>query len=360
MMKAIKLRTKAPFIPSGALISRLEDAYEYLMKNSEEDDSALWLMITNKNSDIHDALLKKDGSSLKLFSNPSSTNLYYGVDNLAADIMARIPDESTEGYEQIRNLLASLGEALGLINIHNPEQIGTRGGGTPELKYILNCLAHNDENFTFPNPFDGEFGIVTEHGLISYRAVQAYYQSQLLMRICDPTKAGSVLEIGAGMGRTAYFAHLNGMSYSIVDLPLGLMGQALFLAATLGEESFRFQNEENSHGHRINLIGPNQFAELSDKYHVIINVDSLTEMGETTANEYISLISEKAELFLSINHDVNDFSVNELVKRSHKLKLIYRSQYWLRVGYCEELYISRAKTPFYQNLWDYFKLPKRK
>jgi hypothetical protein len=182
----------------------------------------------------------------------------------------------------------------------------------------------------------------------------------LLTRISDSAENYSVLEIGAGMGRTAFFAYSNGMRYAIVDLPLVLIGQALFLAATLGEASFNFQNEPLSQERTISLLSPNQFAQRSDKYDLIINVDSLTEMGEKTALSYIASISEKAKLFLSINHDVNDFSVNELVKRGHKLKLIYRSQYWLRVGYCEELYISTAKTSRYEILRDYFKLHKRK
>lgn len=344
-MKAIKLKNKSPYIPSPDLITRLENAYEYLIANQVDDKSTLWNMITDKNIDIHLALRRKDGSSRQLLSNPSQTNLYYGVDNLAIDIVNRIPEESTSEFDRIHTLLIQLGEATGRLNIHNPEQMGTRGRKeTPELEFVLNRLSAGEGNFKFPNPFDGEFGIVTDYGLISYRSIHAYYQAQILIRICKHTKTSNILEIGAGMGRTAYYAYLHGMNYSIVDLPIGLIGQALFLAATLGEDSFSFQNEPFTNRRNIRLMTQDQFEHSEKKYDIILNVDSLTEMSEQTATDYVKKISEKANLFLSINHDVNDFSVAQIIEGQRNYKLIYRSPYWIRGGVLRgTLFISRFK-----------------
>jgi hypothetical protein len=45
-------------------------------------------------------------------------------------------------------------------------------------------------------------------GVISHRAVQALYQAWRLSQLRAFTKGGKTVEIGAGLGRTAWFASL--------------------------------------------------------------------------------------------------------------------------------------------------------
>ncbi len=357
-MKAVKFRTENPYTPSPSLIRRLETAYLELINDAQEDKSSLWQMITNKNIEIHNALLRGDGSAIEYLKDPGSTNLYYGVDNLAADILSKIPNESESEYLYLTNLIETLGQALGVANIQNPEQSGTRGGQSPGFEAVLERIANNCKNFVFPNPFLGEFGIESPYGLISYRAIQAFYQSELILRTCNYIDNHHVLEIGAGMGRTAFYSHLKGIQCTTVDLPLGLIGQALFFSATLGENSFRFENEPSTRVRTINLMSPREFCETSERYGLIINIDSLTEMDLVTASVYLKKITEKADYFLSINHDVNDFSVAELVQSKERLKRVYRSPYWLRQGYAEELYVSNTHRSKKKRIGQSLKLRK--
>jgi hypothetical protein len=89
----------------------------------------------------------------------------------------------------------------------------------------------------FPNPFVGEVGIETSSGVASYRAIQALYQSHRLRQEMQGIKRQRVIEIGPGMGRTAFYARAAGITdYTTVDLPLGVVSQACFLGAVLGSE----------------------------------------------------------------------------------------------------------------------------
>ncbi len=54
-----------------------------------------------------------------------------------------------------------------------------------------------------------------------------------------------VLEIGAGLGRTAYYAWRAGIRhYTIVDVPLTAVAQADFLGRTLGPEALTLAGED--------------------------------------------------------------------------------------------------------------------
>ena len=81
---------------------------------------------------------------------------------------------------------------------------------------------------SFPAPFAGERGIESSRGLIAYRAVDALYQAWRVAQLLPG--AGRVVEIGAGLGRTAYYARLFGIDdYTLVVVPLILgNGKPLF------------------------------------------------------------------------------------------------------------------------------------
>ena len=88
----------------------------------------------------------------------------------------------------------------------------------------------------FPNPYPGELGLLTvNRGIASFRAIQALYQAWRLGQLSHGQDDFRVLEIGAGLGRTAYFARALGISdYTIVDIPLTNAAQGYFLGRTLG------------------------------------------------------------------------------------------------------------------------------
>jgi hypothetical protein len=71
---------------------------------------------------------------------------------------------------------------------------------------------------------------------------------------------------------------------------------------------------------------------------VVLNVDSLTEMGEKTATDYFTWMSENCETFLSINHEANHFTVRDLCLSLYPSSLRSRNPYALRTGYVEEFF----------------------
>jgi hypothetical protein len=192
----------------------------------------------------------------------------------------------------------------------------------------------------FPNPFKGEYGIKTNNGIASYRAIQAAYQAWKISAIVKSLPNPRVLEIGGGLGRTAYYCRLFGITdYTIVDIPISSLAQGDFLGRVLPEKDLSLFGEacENEIV-KIKLIPTETFFSSDRKYDLIVNIDSLTELDINIAKRYLQKISEVGTRFLSINHESNTFSVNSIWRESSYLNKFYRSPYWLRRGYVEELF----------------------
>lgn len=304
-------------------------------------------MITAKNIEIHLALLKNNLSVKPLLQGITNTNLYYGVDNLAAEIIINTPETSESGAIELLHCMDRLSEAFMTRYLTNPEQHGTKGKNKPTESYedfersLSNLEIFTSTKLVFPNPFPSEYGIQSSHGLVSYRAIQSLYQA--IQVECIFTRyqlTGGVLEIGGGMGRTAHWLSLFDRHVSIVDLPLGLIGQALYLSQAIGEHALRLPYEPYSPEHKVTLMDPSAFLEDKNLVHhgLALNVDSFVEMNSKMVSSYLNVIHIKKMFLLSINHEVNDFTVGELIEVQNKFKLLYRSPYWMRAGYAEELY----------------------
>jgi hypothetical protein len=192
----------------------------------------------------------------------------------------------------------------------------------------------------FPNPFVGEVGIETSRGVASYRAIQALYQSHRLRQEMQGIKRQRVIEIGPGMGRTAFYARAAGITdYTTVDLPLGVVSQACFLGAVLGSEGvWLIGDPPGLASGRIRLLPnvPKYFE--NERFGVALNVDSMTEMGAKSSAKYARWLATHAELFLSINHEANGPAIADLARRFFPDSAARRYPYWMRFGYIEEIF----------------------
>jgi hypothetical protein len=176
----------------------------------------------------------------------------------------------------------------------------------------------------------------------SYRAIQAIYQAHRLKEL-SKKYGGIVVEIGAGLGRTAYYAFAMGLNdYTIVDIPISTTAQAIFLAKTLGPDAVTLPGERHQKG-KIRIETPNWFLNSTEKHGVVANIDSLVEMDESQAKAYINSILERARVFLSINHEYNAIAVRELL--SSRYSSYQRFPYWMRNGYAEELLTLENDKP---------------
>lgn len=152
--------------------------------------------------------------------------------------------------------------------------------------------------------------MATSRGVISHRAVQALYQAWRVFTFVNGDRGANVVEIGAGLGRTAFYARKFGLrNYTIVDLPMSSVAQAYFLGRTLGDDAVRLFGEEGS---GISILPPSAFLAAQDRYDLVLNVDSLTELDPRTAKAYCMAIRDRSGVLLSINHEVNPFTAREM------------------------------------------------
>jgi hypothetical protein len=134
---------------------------------------------------------------------------------------------------------------------------------------------------------------------------------------------------------------------TIFDIPVVNLLAGHFLIGALGEESIRLEGETPGPG-KINLLAHwNCMSEADDSFEIIANQDSFPEINKAILDEYTRQVRRlSARYFLSINHESDHpttgeerhVNVSTLLKSAPGFRRIYRSPYWLRRGYVEELY----------------------
>lgn len=236
-------------------------------------------------------------------------------------------------------------EMMGLRRLENPEQYPHSGIPTfPSIDELFKEIALAlPFDFDIPNPYPDLAGLKTPYGIATLRALMAIYVACRINELArtdrrdtSPNSSKCVLEIGGGLGWLAYYTRKFGLGrYDIVDIPMTAIAASHFLSVTLGEEQVSVLGEGQEKPVRI--LAPSQFPE-NGKYDLIVNVDSLTEMGQETALDYWKKIKKCSRRFLSINHEVNPFTVRQLALDDPDLISYSRFPYWMRQGYVEEIF----------------------
>jgi hypothetical protein len=146
-----------------------------------------------------------------------------------------------------------------------------------------------------------------------------------------------IVEVGAGLGWTAFYAAQFGLhNYTIIDLPLNSVAQGYFLGRTLGPGAIRLYKEQRS---GITILPPPVFLNSDDRYDLVLNTASLTELEPETASAYGEAFRDRANIFLSINHEVNPFTVHKLYAAIARPP-VSRAAYWMRSGYVKEIFVN--------------------
>jgi len=324
---------------SRAMAKRLSDAYKFAADSFQGHNGSFWAENDERNKEFITALRSGDIDAISAMAkDPGAHSLFWGVDSLAKGYRPK-PGSTRRKLAPAISLLGDsllrLGEATGVEPLWYPESDLERRARI-NVDAMLDKIARTTGEFDFPNPFPDEFGIRTSRGIASYRCFQAIYQA---WRVAEVTRAigdQRVVEIGPGIGRTAYYAAKFGVTdYTTVDLPLGNISQAIFLSRAVGEDGITLPGEPARKG-CIRIETPTWFATTDEKFDVALNVDSLTEMSQTNAGAYADKIKSAARTFISINHEVNKFKVAELPTLSNVPN--ERFPYWMRKGYAEERY----------------------
>jgi hypothetical protein len=342
---------KRPEYLSDGFLERVKRSYRLAMEKISGGEGAIWPQIDLMRHPVHDALMASENTRLRdILADPITTDLFYGVDNLAStieDILTATPDADIRLSEQARDQIVMLAQALGVIRWvpRDGEQFeaylkAPYAKPIPDTDDLLEAIERKLRfPILFPTPFRGERGASTSRGVARSRAIAALYQAFRVTQEARITDRGSVLEIGPGMGRTAYYAVKSGIDeYTTIDLPMGVVAQACFLGATLGPDALWMFGEDEPLAKRVRLLPSTELPLLQEKFGVVLNVDSLTEMGEAGASRYASWIAAHADTFLSINHEANDVTIPALAKDALAAADYRRFPYLMRPGYFEEIF----------------------
>ena len=215
---------------------------------------------------------------------------------------------------------------MGAVNLANPET--ATGTALPPDEYLARIEQRIGVALEFPNFYPDEEGIATARGIVSFRPLQAIYQAWRLRQL----SARSVIEIGAGLGRTAFYARRFGIErYTIVDIPLSNVAQAHFLGRALGAEAIGLPGEPDR---PLRLRGPAFVEATNERFDVVLNVDSLSEMDAGVAARYVRFAETHADAMLSINREWSGAPRAAALLDPASTS---RHPYWMRDGYVEEL-----------------------
>jgi hypothetical protein len=324
----------------GALIDRVIAAYRRSAPVAAAEGESMWRSFFSEfHGEIHTALVRGPRSRVEeILRNPATSDLFYGFDNCSATLLRGQRLEDRDAPALALDGLLAFAEAVGVRRLENPEAYSRRRPPCPDVDAVLHAL--DDALGVFlpiPNPFPRELGAVTGRGVLSYRCPQAMYQAWRLREQTVSLRSPRILEVGAGLGRTALYAHALGLTdYTIVDLPTSAVAQGYFLGRTLGADRVTLDGEPKRPG-AVAIQTPQAFHADTTHYDVVLNADSLTEMDSTVAREYWTAFQRRADRVLSINHESNPFTVRDLIVASGPHASVSRFPSWMRRGYVEEV-----------------------
>ena len=318
-----------------------EKIFDIFNQNDEINDDSTWLNIYNN---FHIDILKtirEDKSKINfILDNPSRNNLFYGFDSNSEYVLKnpRYVDYF-ENDEMVVDKILNFAEYLGVLRHNNPEQYRIVLK-KPSINSLIDEIEKKiDIDLDFKNVFPGERGVKTHKGIISNREIQAIYQAYQIKKIVKKNDYKNVLEIGGGLGRTAYYCNKFGIkNYTMVDLIIPRICQLNYLSRVINEEIVlnekNIVNSKNADD-KIKIISPYYLFDNKIKYDLVFNSDSFTEIDSLNQKKYVNFIKENTKYFYSINHESNKNKVIDLFSKINT-KEFYRNLYWLRKGFLEE------------------------
>ncbi len=153
-----------------------------------------------------------------------------------------------------------------------------------------------------------------------------------------------VLEIGGGFGMFALCARRAGIgAVTIIDLPFVNAIQMFYLGSALSPDAVSGTGEGEA---PLRLLPPDSVSALADdSFDVVVNCDSLPELGRETALGYLREVRRLAPLFVSINQEsgkvhggASQHRVGELAAEVGGWRRLSRHRAWMEQGYVEEVY----------------------
>ena len=333
------------------LVTRIIEAYCRTVDENFYGDDSMWQQFRQHQGAVHDALVQHDVSAVtQILRHPDRSDLLYGyemyrfADGQPAEhgtaYLLVHQDTAQECANLTMDLLVRLAEGLGVVPLENPEgKYGVLWGTNLRLD-PEDVVRRVEEHVGFALPIvpaqSGLAGLAVREGMVNGRTMPAAYIAHRVGQLLGHG-TGRVLEIGPGLGYTVVYADRLGIKdYTVVDLPMTNVAQAYFIGRTVGEERIVLEGEPGQdRDDAIKIRTPTVLREQQRHFDLIVNVDSLTEVGRERAAEYARWIYRSAPLFLSVNHERNEFTIGEMFEALGAV--VERFPFWLRNGYTEEI-----------------------
>jgi len=271
---------------------------------------------------------------------------WFGGLTLSIDGFNRRRDNVSVAISYLDKLIC-LAEAVGVLAVENPEQLGEWGWNIhSDVDRVVGELEQAiGIELTPPAGVIHTFGIESIRGPIHYRHMNSLYAA-LRLRDLAPG-GGSICEYGGGLGLVAYYANKLGFrNYTIFDLPIVNVFAGNFLMNALGPDAVRLYGED-ALPDRVSVLPYWACVDSADKsFELSLNQDSFPEIEPELVIQYLDQIERSTTRgFLSINQEAcasmgskRQNSVPQLIRPRSSMRRAYRMKYWIREGYVEELY----------------------
>ena len=253
-----------------------------------------------------------------------------------------------------KDKLVLLAEAVGAVGCENPEQGVWGQNFRLPIDQLVDAIESQIELDITPPAIDGGLLKITgSKAQFNERDLNAIFTAWSVTNKLENFSDASILEVGAGAGRVAYWSWRFGIkSYSLIDLAYINVLQGFYLLKALPDASIRLYGEpaqELMQGREIAILPTHAINNFSSRqFDLVLNQDSFPEIHPKIVRDYLIKIREICrQYFLSINHEscppgVDDFftqiNVQKLVDEVGGYKKLTRDPYWLRKGYVMELY----------------------
>ena len=293
---------------SDTLLKRVGDYYAWAHSQTMETSASMWNEHETLRKPFIDALKGHDIATLREnFANLFPSILLDGMSHGSSIFALEERNPYQKNFFPLRTLdcLLSLAEATGSMAVPSYAQMKL-------LTYVKSLqpdydalLAEVESRIGFSldmpatgSPYVCQLGSEREtaadilrHAYVAHRLKELGFSSN-----------SRIVEIGGGFGMLALCANRAGFTnFTIVDLPFVGAIQMGYLGATLGAAQVSGGHEEPA---PINFVPPQGVEAIEDdSIDIVINCDSLPEMGEETALSYLRHIHRSSRYFLSINQE---------------------------------------------------------
>lgn len=341
------------------LTERLLKAYKSAQldgKKIKPERQDIWTFLENgPQSDFFELLEKGDVREIAYYlCNMSKFGMTHGITQ-GKILYEKISSDSA--YRKWLGIFMSdkiirLAEALGVIPLENPEQ-GEYGLSIhSDINEIIDKIETYLRISIMPPDFEGGlFRLSTKKGRIHHRDILAVYTAWRCSRLLETVKEPSICEIGAGIGKAAYYSRLLGIKqYTIIDLPhINFLHGYYLIKCFPSVDIYLYGEKQKNKADFISIQPDWYFKTVKGKdFDLTLNEDSFPEIDRAVVLDYLKEIKYHTKnYFLSINQEsqntmmigeLKQHMISKLVSEIEGFEQIYRFPYWMREGYLEELY----------------------